>query len=197
MQMLILLTIGLAGLAAAQKTICDATCQKGCDVACQAAIQGIYEAESRLWVSDIVGDSFYSTPANITVAKPGDILRWEAVPSRQLTANRTIPASLSLYRYMYATEDIDEKVIRAGFCCLTAIRYLRLTSWVSFAPLSGPMERPAGLVSAQQPTIRASTTTGKRLPSLPSLAMPSLRLIIPVKDLRSLKDSCTRRASSA
>lgn len=111
MYMFVLLTLGLAVLATAQKTICDATCQQGCDAACQAAIQGTYEAESRLWVNDIVSDPFYSTPANITVAKPGDILRWEAVPSRQLTANWTIPASLSLYRYMYATEDINEKVI--------------------------------------------------------------------------------------
>ncbi|WAO86957.1 Hydrolase-4 domain-containing protein [Fusarium falciforme] len=105
--------IGLLGAACAQQNICDTTCQKGCDAACQAAIQGTYESESKLWVSDIVSDPFYSTPANISSAKPGDILRWEAVPAALLSRNWTIPASLSLYRFMYATEDINNSTIPA------------------------------------------------------------------------------------
>ncbi|KAL2689464.1 hypothetical protein Neosp_003518 [[Neocosmospora] mangrovei] len=105
--------VGLLGAACAQKDICDTDCQKGCDAACQAAIQGTYESESKLWVSDIVSDPFYSTPANISSAKPGDILRWEAVPAALLSRNWTIPASLSLYRFMYATEDLDNSTIPA------------------------------------------------------------------------------------
>ncbi|KAM5354056.1 hypothetical protein ACJ41O_000706 [Fusarium nematophilum] len=103
----------LIGVSYAQDPVCDAECQKGCDEACQAAIQATYEAESSLWVSDIVSDPFYSTPANASSAKPGDILRWQNVPTRQLSANWTIPASLTLYRFMYATEDIDNKTIPA------------------------------------------------------------------------------------
>ncbi|RYO87947.1 hypothetical protein DL762_003997 [Monosporascus cannonballus] len=95
----------------AQSPICDAECQKGCDQECQAAFQSAFESESRLWGGDIVSDPFYSTPANISNASPGDILRWESVPTQQLSSNWTIPASLSLYRFMYATEDIDNKTI--------------------------------------------------------------------------------------
>ncbi|RSL97768.1 hypothetical protein CEP52_010741 [Fusarium oligoseptatum] len=105
--------LGLLGAACAQQSICDATCQKGCDAACQAAIEGTYQSESKLWVSDIVSDPFYDTPANISSAKPGDILRWEAVPAQLLSRNWTIPASLTLYRFMYATEDLDNSTIPA------------------------------------------------------------------------------------
>ncbi|RYP13528.1 hypothetical protein DL765_006850 [Monosporascus sp. GIB2] len=103
----------LIGAAWAQSPICDAECQKGCDQTCQAALQTAFESESTLWVGDIVSDPFYSTPANMSNAKPGDILRWESVPARQLSSNWTIPGSLSLYRYMYATEDIDNSTIPA------------------------------------------------------------------------------------
>jgi pimeloyl-ACP methyl ester carboxylesterase len=103
----------LAGAAVAQQSICDSECQKGCDAECQAGIQAVFEAESRLWVNDIISDSFYSTPANITGAVPGDVLRWEDIPTGQLTTNWTIPASLTLSRFMYVTEDINNKSIPA------------------------------------------------------------------------------------
>ncbi|KAJ4245461.1 hypothetical protein NW762_013970 [Fusarium torreyae] len=75
--------------------------------------QSTYESESKLWVSNIVDDVFYETPTNISSARPGDILRWEAVPAEQLSRNWTIPASLTLYRFMYATEDLDNSTIPA------------------------------------------------------------------------------------
>ncbi|KAK3291688.1 Alpha/Beta hydrolase protein [Chaetomium fimeti] len=97
----------------AQQSICDSECQKGCDAACQQVIQASFEAESRLWVNDIVSDPFYATPANISGAVPGDILRWEDIPTGQLTANWTIPAGLTLSRFMYVTEDVNNKSIPA------------------------------------------------------------------------------------
>ncbi|KAK7433042.1 hypothetical protein QQZ08_000515 [Neonectria magnoliae] len=103
----------LFGVAYAQNPICNTECQKSCDDACQAVIQQAYEAESKLWVNDVVSDPFYTTPSNISAASPGDILRWENVPSKQLRSNWTIPAGLSLSRFMYATEDIDNKTIPA------------------------------------------------------------------------------------
>ncbi|KAI9148461.1 secretory lipase [Paramyrothecium foliicola] len=115
---------GLIGAATAQQApVCDAECQRGCDNECQNVIQSTYQSESRLWVSDVTSDPFYSTPSNISIAKPGDILRWESVPTRQLTANWTIPASLSLYRFMYATEDIDNKTIPATAWALLPFHY--------------------------------------------------------------------------
>ncbi|KAK7416172.1 hypothetical protein QQX98_005369 [Neonectria punicea] len=88
----------LVGVAYAQNSICNTECQKGCDDACQAVIQEAYDAESKLWVNDIVSDPFHSTPSNISAASPGDVLRWENVPAEQLRSNWTIPAGLSLSR---------------------------------------------------------------------------------------------------
>ncbi|WYZ40894.1 hypothetical protein EsH8_IV_001235 [Colletotrichum jinshuiense] len=121
----------LLGIANALDPICDSECQKGCDEACQAAIQTSYEAEAAFWVTDdIVSDPFYSTPANFTGAKPGDILRWEDVPSTQLASNWTIPASLSLSRMLYITEDIDRQPIPAS-------------AWV-LLPFTDPFAKPNG-----------------------------------------------------
>ncbi|TQN64473.1 Trichothecene C-3 esterase [Colletotrichum shisoi] len=114
MRPFIILSAALLGAVNALDPICDAECQKGCDEACQAAIQTTYEAESALWVGDIVSDPFYSTPANFTGAKPGDILRWEDVPAEQLSSNWTIPTGLSLSRVLYVTEDVNRKPIPAS-----------------------------------------------------------------------------------
>ncbi|WYZ46843.1 hypothetical protein EsH8_IX_001068 [Colletotrichum jinshuiense] len=130
MQLLVGLAVILIGAANALDPICDSDCQKGCDEACQATIQTTYEAEAALWVNDIVSDPFYSTPSNFTNAKPGDILRWENVPSAQLTSNWTIPASLSLSRVLYVTEDIDRKPIPAS-------------AWV-LLPFTNPFANPNG-----------------------------------------------------
>jgi alpha-beta hydrolase superfamily lysophospholipase len=118
----------LAGSVWAQQPICDSECQKGCDAECQAVIQSTFDAEAKLWVNDIVSDPFYTTPANITGAVPGDLLRWEDVPAQQLTNNWTIPAGLSLSRFMYVTEDIDNRSIPA-------------TAWV-LLPFHGNLPTP-------------------------------------------------------
>lgn len=108
-----LLVFLASGVSYAVQNICDDDCKKGCDSECQSAIQSAYESDSKLWVSDIVNDPFYSTPANISEAKLGDILRWEDVASKHLTSNWSIPASLSLSRFMYVTEDANNKTIPA------------------------------------------------------------------------------------
>ncbi|SPO06430.1 uncharacterized protein DNG_09120 [Cephalotrichum gorgonifer] len=103
----------LIGTVWSQQPICDSECQKGCDSECQAALQSTFEAEAKLWVSDIVSDPFYTTPSDISGAVPGDVLRWEDVPGEQLTTNWTVPAGLTLSRFMYMTEDIDRKNLPA------------------------------------------------------------------------------------
>ncbi|KAM0325149.1 hypothetical protein ACHAQA_007688 [Verticillium albo-atrum] len=119
----------LLGVTWAQSSICDAECQINCDAVCQAAIDSTYAAESRLWLTpDINTDPFYSTPTNISCARPGDILRWENVLGRQLSSNWTIPASLTLARFMYATEDINNRTIPA-------------TAWI-LLPYSSSLETP-------------------------------------------------------
>ncbi|UQC75619.1 uncharacterized protein CLUP02_02275 [Colletotrichum lupini] len=128
MKSFVAVAAAFVGIVSALDPICDAECQKGCDAACQTAIQTTYEAEASLWVSDIVSDPFYSTPSNFTGAKPGDILLWENVPAAQLSSNWTIPASLSLSRVLYVTEDIDRKPIPAS-------------AWV-LLPFSNPFAKP-------------------------------------------------------
>ncbi|KAI8211234.1 hypothetical protein N0V92_011473 [Colletotrichum tropicale] len=130
MHLLFTLSAALAGAAMALDPICDSECQASCDAECQTAIQTTYEAEAALWVGDIVSDPFYSTPANVTGAKPGDILRWENVPAAQLASNWTLPASLSLSRVLYMTEDIDRKPIPAS-------------AWV-LLPFTNPFAKPQG-----------------------------------------------------
>ncbi|KAK1625745.1 hypothetical protein BDP81DRAFT_483582 [Colletotrichum phormii] len=93
MRSFVAITAAFAGIVSALDPICDAECQK-------AAIQTTNESEASLWVSDIVSDPFYSTPSNFTAA--------------QLSLNWTIPASLSLSRVLYVTEDIDRKPIPAS-----------------------------------------------------------------------------------
>ena len=118
-----LLVFLASGVSCAVQNICDDECQKGCDSKCQSAIQSMYESDSKLWVGDIVSDPFYSTPANISEAKLGDILRWENVATKELSNNWTIPASLSLSRFMYVTEDMNNKTIPATAWVLLPYRH--------------------------------------------------------------------------
>lgn len=92
----------------------------GCDAACSSAFKQAYELESKSWVSpDISTEGFYSVPANASNAKPGDLLRWEDMTDDELSHNWTIPAGMSLSRFLYMSEDIDSKPIPAsGFVVL-------------------------------------------------------------------------------
>lgn len=93
--------------------ICDIEkCQKSCDSTCQSTIQAAYNLEWSQWVGDVFADPFYNTP-DLTKAKPGDLLKWEDVPSNQMASNWSVPAGLSFSRFMYVTEDIDGKPIPA------------------------------------------------------------------------------------
>lgn len=86
-----------------------------CDTACQVAFSGAFALESKSWVSkDINSAIFYATPANFTRAKPGDVLRWENVPPSLLNTNWSIPAGMSMSRFLYVTEDIDRKPLLAS-----------------------------------------------------------------------------------
>ncbi|KAH7400526.1 Alpha/Beta hydrolase protein [Phaeosphaeria sp. MPI-PUGE-AT-0046c] len=94
--------------------------QEACDAACQAAVKQALAGEAAAWVSkNVTLDEFYSTPANSSNAKPGDLLRWEDVPRAIVNTKYTTPAGMSISRYLYMTEDIDRKPIPAsGFVLL-------------------------------------------------------------------------------
>jgi pimeloyl-ACP methyl ester carboxylesterase len=89
--------------------------QEACDAACQVSFQQALKAESASWVSkNVSADEFYSTPANATHAKPGDLLRWEDVSRAVVNQNFTPPGGMSISRFLYMTEDIDRKPIPAS-----------------------------------------------------------------------------------
>lgn len=89
--------------------------QEACDAACQAAFQQALAIESASWVSkNVTTDEFYSTPANSSNAKPGDLLRWEDLSRQVVNRNYTPPAGMSISRFMYMTEDMDRKPIPAS-----------------------------------------------------------------------------------
>lgn len=89
--------------------------QESCDPACQAAFTQFQAIEASSWVSkNVTLDAFYSTPANITGARPGDLLRWEDLSQDVVNTNFTAPAGMSISRFLYMTEDIDRKPIPAS-----------------------------------------------------------------------------------
>lgn len=94
--------------------------QQACDSACQEAFKRAQAGEAANWVSkNVTTDEFYSTPANSSNAKPGDLLRWEDLSRANVNVNYSVPAGMSLSRYMYMSEDIDRKPIPAtGFVLL-------------------------------------------------------------------------------
>jgi hypothetical protein len=69
--------------------------QEACDTACQAAFKTALQSEQSLWVSqNVTLDEFYTTPANSSGARPGDLLRWEDIPREIVNIDRKpIPAS--------------------------------------------------------------------------------------------------------
>jgi alpha-beta hydrolase superfamily lysophospholipase len=88
--------------------------QEACDADCQTSFQKALAFEQSLWVSkNVSNDTFYSTPANATGAKPGTLLRWEDIPRDVINMKWTPPAGMSLSRFMYMTEDIDRTPIPA------------------------------------------------------------------------------------
>lgn len=105
LSLLFLLPLAAAPLTVGQSDFCDA--------ACQGAYDADFAQESADWVSDVTTDPFYASPVNIT-AKPGSLIRWQDVPSAQLAGNFTIPAGLSLSRFIYVSEDIDGTRIAAS-----------------------------------------------------------------------------------
>ncbi|KAK0388240.1 hypothetical protein NLU13_4485 [Sarocladium strictum] len=87
-----------------------------CDATCMQAFKAAFAAESSGWATlNFTDDPFYTTPANASGAKPGDLLRWEDVSIEQLAQNWTgIPGGMSLSRFLYMTEDINRNPIPAS-----------------------------------------------------------------------------------
>jgi hypothetical protein len=110
--------------------------QETCDAGCQAAFKQFQGLEASSWVSkNVTLDTFYSTPSNITGAKPGDLLRWEDVPQNVVSRNFTIPGGMSLFRFLYMSEDIDRKPIPASAFVLLpepTVQHYSLGPWNSW-----------------------------------------------------------------
>lgn len=88
--------------------------QEACDAVCQTAFKQALAIESASWVTNVSSDPFYSTPANASNARPGDLLRWEDISRQVVNKKYTPPAGMSISRFMYMTEDLDRKPIPAS-----------------------------------------------------------------------------------
>lgn len=74
-----------------------------------------YDFDSRSWVSaDIDADPFYRVPNNTNASIPGDLIKWEIIPSDTYVTNWTIPGGTTLFRFLYLTEDVDRRPIPAS-----------------------------------------------------------------------------------
>lgn len=88
----------------------------GCDEQCMQSYQKALASEQAQWATqNISDDPFYDTPTNASSAKPGDLLRWQALSPDHVAANWTqVPTGMSLARFLYMTEDIDRIPIPAS-----------------------------------------------------------------------------------
>ncbi|GKU08723.1 unnamed protein product [Fusarium langsethiae] len=88
-----------------------------CDVECQTAYRQALAGEANRWVNqNITTDDFYSNPANLSSYSVGDLVKWDDVPSDQVSKRWTLPGGVSMSRFFYMSEDINGKPIPAtGF----------------------------------------------------------------------------------
>lgn len=89
--------------------------EPACNADCQAVFGAALAREKSNWATqDFSQDPFFTTPANATGARPGDILRWQEVSAAAMKTNFTmVPGGMSLTRFMYVTEDINRNPIPA------------------------------------------------------------------------------------
>ncbi|KXS21279.1 hypothetical protein M427DRAFT_27691 [Gonapodya prolifera JEL478] len=89
----------------------------------QEVIDG-YEIGADIWkrhtAVNVTAAEFYKTPANFTKSsKPGDLLKFEQISRAPLDLQYAIPPSLTLYRMMYVSVDINNLTVPAtGFILL-------------------------------------------------------------------------------
>ncbi|KAG8673905.1 hypothetical protein FPOAC1_007224 [Fusarium poae] len=88
-----------------------------CDIECQTGYRQALAGEANQWVNqNITTDDFYSNPANLSSYSAGDLVKWDDVPSDQVSKRWTLPGGVSMSRFFYMSEDIDGKPIPAtGF----------------------------------------------------------------------------------
>ncbi|KAF4458623.1 secretory lipase [Fusarium albosuccineum] len=91
------------------------TPSKFCDAACLKEFEEARSSEASGWVSqNVTLDPFYKAPEGLSSKAPGTLLRWQNVPDAQLSTNWTIPAGLSLSRFLYVSEDHDGITVPAS-----------------------------------------------------------------------------------
>jgi hypothetical protein len=166
--------------------------QEACDAGCQAAFKQLQSSEASSWVSkNVTFDTFYSTPSNSSGAQPGDLLRWEDVPQNVVNRNFTIPGGMSLFRFLYMSEDIDRKPIPASAFAL--LPYNKPDPNQPFNTTVWATEQPDVSATVPLQTIKICTTSGRARLLWPQLDMQSSLLITLVRARIYHKVSCTRQ----
>ncbi|KAL4868729.1 hypothetical protein BDV12DRAFT_209032 [Aspergillus spectabilis] len=91
-----------------------------CDAICQAAYEQGVAVDSSIWVNkDIHNDPFYSLPSKFADHAIGDLIKWEDIDANTVSTNWSIPSGLSLSRFYYVSEGIDNEPLPATAYVLT------------------------------------------------------------------------------
>lgn len=92
------------------------------DKACQEAFyKTMVQDDYSAWVTNVSADPFYTTPHNISLLKPGSVIRWDEVIKIHADDNNSptnttwaIPDTTSLSRFMFVSEDENGKPIASS-----------------------------------------------------------------------------------
>ncbi|KAL4914673.1 Alpha/Beta hydrolase protein [Aspergillus aurantiobrunneus] len=85
-----------------------------CGPACQAAYAQGLPYDSSVWVHPNVSeDPFYGTPKDFSDYSVGDMIKFEDVSTEDSTGLWWVPSGLSLSRFFYVSQDIDDKPLPA------------------------------------------------------------------------------------
>ncbi|KAL4882692.1 Alpha/Beta hydrolase protein [Aspergillus karnatakaensis] len=91
-----------------------------CDATCQAAYEQGIAIDSSIWVNqDLDDDAFYELPHNFAQHRTGDLIKWEDIDANTVSTNWSIPSGLSLCRFFYVSEGIDNEPLPATAYVLT------------------------------------------------------------------------------
>ncbi|KAL2866502.1 putative secretory lipase [Aspergillus lucknowensis] len=92
----------------------SAAAPPGCDSACQDAYNQGRATDASFWVHpNVTLDPFYATPDNFSDYAVGDLVKWEDIAADAVATNWWVPSGLSLSRFFYVSEDIDESPLPA------------------------------------------------------------------------------------
>ncbi|KAL4929773.1 alpha/beta hydrolase family protein [Aspergillus undulatus] len=86
----------------------------GCDSVCQTAFNQAHPIDASFWVSpNVTAEPFYQTPKDFGGYSVGDLVKWEDISPEDVSGLWWVPSGLALSRFLYVSEDVDDKPLPA------------------------------------------------------------------------------------